>query len=101
MLEQGKMVIYRMNYELKITHLSFLWVDFDENFQHKMEKGLLIFKRFLTTYDYNNISQPMNIEQYISRRIKIIRYIKLVNYKSKNKTNWSWITIKNLTEKGI
>ena len=43
----------------------------------------------------------MNIEQYISRRIKVIRYIKLVNYKSKNKTNWSWITIKNLTEKGI
>jgi hypothetical protein len=25
-----------------------------------MEKGLLIFKRFLTKYDYNNISQPMN-----------------------------------------
>ena len=43
----------------------------------------------------------MNIEQYISRRIKVIRYIKLVNYKSKNKTNWSWITIKKLTEKGI
>ena len=60
MLEQGKMVIYIMNDELKISHLSSLWVDFDENFQHKMEKGLLILKRFLTTYDYNNISQPMN-----------------------------------------
>lgn len=61
MLEKAKMVIYRMNDdELKITHLSLLWVDFDENFQHKMEKGLLIFKRFLTTSDYNNISQPMN-----------------------------------------
>ena len=60
MLEKAKMVIYRMNDdELKITHLSLLWVDFDENFQHKTYKGLLIFKRVLTTYDYNNISQPI------------------------------------------
>ena len=40
-------------------------------------------------------------EQYISKRIKIIRYIKLVNYKSKDKTNWSRIKIKKLTEKSM
>jgi hypothetical protein len=28
--------IYRINFELKITHLSLMWVDFDENFQYKM-----------------------------------------------------------------
>ena len=85
----GKMVKYRMNDKLKITHLT------DENSTHKLEKGLLIFQRI---YNYNNISQPMNNMHLW--RMKIIRYIKLLNYESKNKTYQSWIT-KKTSEKSM
>ena len=38
---EDKKVIYKVNYEMKRTHL--LSVDLDEKFQYSSKKGLLIF----------------------------------------------------------
>ena len=59
MIQKGKMVIYEINYEIKITPVAdkkvinkinyemkithLLSVDLDEKFQNNSEKGLLIF----------------------------------------------------------